>query len=41
MAQFFEPICTSIFKQFLVTEFIKKRLFRPLLTYYNIIEINS
>lgn len=41
IAQFFEAILTDIFKRFLATRFIKSRLFRLVLTYFETIKING
>ena len=41
IAQFFEAICTSIFKQFLTVKSTKGRFFRSVLIYFGIVEING
>lgn len=41
IAQFFEAICTNIFKRFLAARSTKSRLLRPVLTYFRIVKTNS
>lgn len=41
IAQFFKAIYINIFKPFLIARFIKNRLFKPVLTYFKTVKINS